>query len=320
MQRRRDKSEPRDGLYSRVNSTFLVKYRAAGVTVSNQSGCLYVVATPIGNLGDMSPRAIEVLNHVAVIAAEDTRHTGRLLEQFDCRTPQLSLHEHNEASRVQRLLERLQAGDDIALVSDAGTPLISDPGYRLVRAAREAGLTVLAVPGPSSITAALSVGGLPTDRFWFEGFLPARSSARRRRLEALADVSGTLVFFEAGRRLGATLSEMAEVFGGSREAAVARELTKRFETTQMDTLAQLVDWQAADANQARGEFVVMVAPAATEVADSADTQSPLDVDRLLKLLRQEGLGAKAAARVAAALSGQSVNALYARATDASTPK
>ncbi|MBS3785432.1 MAG: 16S rRNA (cytidine(1402)-2'-O)-methyltransferase, partial [Gammaproteobacteria bacterium] len=248
--------------------------------VSNQPGSLYVVATPIGNLSDMSPRAIGILNHVAVIAAEDTRHTGRLLEQFDCRTPQLSLHEHNEASRVERLLERLQAGDDIALVSDAGTPLISDPGYRLVRAARKAGLTVLAVPGPSSITAALSVAGLPTDRFCFEGFLPARAAARRRRLEVLANSSETLVFFEAGRRLGATLSEMAAVFGGSREAAISRELTKRFETTRLDTLDRLIEWQAADANQARGEFVVMVASAARETDPSVEAQIPLDVDQL----------------------------------------
>ena len=288
--------------------------------VSNQSGSLFVVATPIGNLSDMSPRAIEVLNHVAVIAAEDTRHTGRLLEQFDCRTPQLSLHEHNEASRVARLLERLQAGDDIALVSDAGTPLISDPGYRLVRAARKAGLTVLAVPGPSSITAALSVAGLPTDRFCFEGFLPARVSARRRQLEGLVNAAGTLVFFEAGRRLGDTLSDMAAVFGGSREAAIARELTKRFETTHLDTLDQLIQWQAADANQARGEFVVMVAPAAIKTDAAEDGQTTLDVNQLLKLLRQEGLSAKAAARVAAALSGQTVNALYGRATEALASK
>lgn len=287
--------------------------------VSNQSGCLYVVATPIGNLGDMSPRAVQVLNEVSIIAAEDTRHTGRLLEQFNCRTPQVSLHEHNEMNRLEGLLARMGAGDAVALVSDAGTPLISDPGYRLVRAARQAGFPVLTVPGPCSITAALSVAGLPTDRFCFEGFLPARAAARQRRLEALIDVSSTLVFFEAGRRIGATLAEMATIFGGDREAAIARELTKQFETTRLGTLDTLRHWQSADANQARGEFVVMVAPKAV-VAESDDAVLiNTDVDQLLLLLRQEGLGAKAAARIAATLSGQSVNTLYARAIHASPP-
>lgn len=287
--------------------------------VSNQFGCLYVVATPIGNLGDMSPRAIEVLRSVNIIAAEDTRHTGRLLAQFDCRTPQVSLHEHNETARLAGLLDRLRGGEAVALVSDAGTPLISDPGYRLVLAARQAGVTVLAVPGPSSVTAALSVAGLPTDRFYFEGFLPARSPARKRRLEALCDIGCTLVFFESGRRLAATLSDMVAVFGGDREAAISRELTKQFETTRRDVLAELMAWQAADPNQARGECVVMVASAAAVVDAAELKQASVDVDRLLSLLRQEGLSAKGAARIVAELSGLSANQLYVRATRALKP-
>lgn len=287
--------------------------------VSNQFGCLYVVATPIGNLGDMSPRAIEVLQSVSVIAAEDTRHTGRLLAQFDCRTPQVSLHEHNETARVAGLLDRLRGGEAVALVSDAGTPLISDPGYRLVLAARQAGVTVLAVPGPSSVTAALSVAGLPTDRFYFEGFLPARSSARKRRLEALCDIGCTVVFFESGRRLAETLRDMAAAFGDNREAAISRELTKQFEVTRRDQLAELRVWQAADPNQSRGEFVVMVAPAAGSVDTEAIESINIDVDQLLALLRQEGLSAKGAARIAAKLSGRSANQFYDRATQALKP-
>lgn len=287
--------------------------------VSNQFGCLYVVATPIGNLGDMSPRAIEVLQSVSVIAAEDTRHTGRLLAQFDCRTPQVSLHEHNETARAAGLLDRLRGGEAVALVSDAGTPLISDPGYRLVLAARQAGVTVLAVPGPSSVTAALSVAGLPTDRFYFEGFLPARSSARKRRLEALCDIGCTVVFFESGRRLAETLRDMAAAFGDNREAAISRELTKQFEVTRRDQLAELRVWQAADPNQSRGEFVVMVAPAAGSVDTEAIESINIDVDRLLALLRQEGLSAKGAARIAAKLSGRSANQFYDRATQALKP-
>jgi len=282
--------------------------------VSNASGRLFVVATPIGNQGDISTRACEILAQVDAVAAEDTRHSGRLLSQLGIRQRLISVHEHNEASRIESLLEQLRQGEDVALISDAGTPLISDPGFRLVRAARRAGVEVLSVPGPSSIIAALSVAGLPSDRFVYEGFLPARSSARVRRLEALAGLEQTLILLEAGRRVPETLADLIRVMGAEREAALCRELTKRFETTYTDTLAAVADWVAADADRQRGEFVLLVA--AGETSDSATQASVPPVADLLRMLRNEGLGAKAAARVAARLTGESANALYAQASQA----
>ncbi|HRO28513.1 MAG TPA: 16S rRNA (cytidine(1402)-2'-O)-methyltransferase, partial [Luteimonas sp.] len=194
------------------------------------AGVLHVVATPIGNLGDLSPRAQAVLGAVDAICAEDTRHTRHLLAQFGIATPLLALHEHNEGEVVQRLVARLLAGESLALVSDAGTPLVSDPGFRLVRAAREAGVRVSPVPGPSALVAALSVAGLPSDRFAFEGFLPAKASARRERLLALAGEPRTLIFYESSHRIGDMLADAAAAFGGERRAVLARELTKLFET------------------------------------------------------------------------------------------
>jgi conserved hypothetical protein TIGR00096 len=282
--------------------------------VSNASGRLFVVATPIGNQGDISTRAREILAQVDAVAAEDTRHSGRLLSQLGIRQRLISVHEHNEAERIEPLLEQLRQGEDIALISDAGTPLVSDPGFRLVRAARHAGIDVLAVPGPSSIIAALSVAGLPSDRFVYEGFLPARSSARVRRLEALAGLEQTLILLEAGRRVPDTLADLIRVMGAEREAALCRELTKRFETTYTDTLAALADWVAADADRQRGEFVLLVA--AGESSGMATQTSVPPVADLLRMLRNEGLGAKAAARVAARLTGESANALYAQASQA----
>ncbi len=279
--------------------------------MSNESGRLFVVATPIGNLGDLSDRAREVLAAVHRIAAEDTRHSGQLLGRLGIRSPMISLHEHNEAERVTRILSCLEAGESVALVSDAGTPLISDPGYRLVRAARQAGFEVLAVPGPSSVIAALSVAGLPTDRFFFEGFLPARPAARRRRLEALAGQPHTLVFLEAGRRVPAALDDLSDLLGAGREGAVCRELTKRFETTRSGSLAELADWIRGDATRVRGEFVILVGP---DPDDRAPSAAPVpDTASLLQMLRAEGLGAKAAARVTARITGESANALYDRA-------
>ena len=187
-----------------------------------KQGTLFVVATPIGHLGDLSARAAEVLAAVDIIAAEDTRVTGRLLQHLGFSKPMLSLHEHNEAQRVSRLLERLQAGEDIALVSDAGTPLINDPGYTLVRAVREAGVQLVPIPGASALITALSVAGLPTDRFVFEGFLPARQAARRARLEEVKHESRTLVYYESPHRVLASLADMRDVFGEAREAVVAR--------------------------------------------------------------------------------------------------
>ena len=274
--------------------------------MSNQPGQLHVVATPIGNLGDLSARARDVLAAASLVAAEDTRHTGRLLNNLGVRRPLLSLHEHNETARIERLRDVLESGGDVALVSDAGTPLISDPGFRVVRGLRLAGFEVLAVPGPSSITAALSVAGLPTDRFFFEGFLPARSGARRRRLEALAGLDHTLVVLEAGRRIQATLQDLCATVGAEREGAICRELTKRHESTYLDTLGGLADALAADSNRLRGEFVLLVGPAPTT---SSTPALPPSAD-LLALLRAEGLGARAAARVTARLTGESANALY----------
>ena len=284
--------------------------------MSIEPGRLYVVATPIGNLGDLSTRARETLAGVDAIAAEDTRHTARLLEYLGLKQPLISLHEHNESERIAMLAQRLDAGSALALVSDAGTPLISDPGYRLVRALREAGREVLAVPGPSSIVAALSVAGLPTDRFSYEGFLPARSASRRKRLKALAGLEHTLVVLESGRRLEAALADMVEAFGPEREAAICRELTKRFESTRLDTLAGLVDWVAADPHRLKGEFVILIGGAPASSADQA-VLPPVEV--MLQLLRQEGLGAKAAARVAAQLTGGSTNQIYTLAVQADKP-
>ena len=222
---------------------------------------LYVVATPIGNLQDISLRALRVLGEVDCIAAEDTRHSARLLQHYDLRTPLVALHEHNEERATPALLARIAAGESVALVSDAGTPLISDPGYRLVVAAREQGLPVFVVPGPSAVTAALSVAGLPSDRFVFEGFLPAKAAARRNRLQQLAGETRTLVLFESSHRIEAAVADLAAVFGAQRRAVLCRELTKQFETVHGDELGRLGEWLAADPNQRKGEFVVLVAGA-----------------------------------------------------------
>jgi 16S rRNA (cytidine1402-2'-O)-methyltransferase len=272
-------------------------------------GTLFVVATPLGNLGDLSPRAAEVLAQVALIAAEDTRVTRRLLQHIGCDTPMLSLHDHNESQRVAGLLERLQVGEDVALVSDAGTPLISDPGYTLVRAVRQARVKVVPIPGPSALVTALSVAGLPTDRFVFEGFLSAKPAARRARLKALAQESRTLVFYESPHRILATLADLRDVLGAEREAVVARELTKTFETVHGDQLGALCEWAVADSNQQRGEFVLVVA-GASEVVEAAK----VDEEHLLQILLEE-LSVKQAAGLAARITGAKRNALYTRALE-----
>ena len=223
------------------------------------AGILHVVATPIGNLDDLSPRARRVLESVDVILCEDTRHTGRLASAFGIATKRLSLHEHNEAKRVPEVIAGLRAGRNYALVSDAGTPLVSDPGFRLLAAAREADLTVSPVPGPSAVTAALSVCGLASDRFVFEGFLPSRKAARRTRLAALARESRTMVLFESGRRIAAVLQDCAEVFSPTRPAAIGREMTKTFETIYRDDLAGLITRLAVDSDMCRGELVLVIA-------------------------------------------------------------
>jgi 16S rRNA (cytidine1402-2'-O)-methyltransferase len=282
--------------------------------VAKTRGRLDVVATPIGNLGDLSPRAQEVLAAADVIAAEDTRHTGTLLKSIGVSRPLVSLHAHNESSRVPELLARLAAGENVALVSDAGTPLLSDPGYELVSEAARAGCDVRAIPGPSAIAAALTVAGLPTDRFCFEGFLPSRSSERRTRLEAVAADSRTLVFFEAPHRIEECLADLAAVFGGERMAAVARELTKAHETTYRGTLAQLVEQAKNEPNFARGEITVVVqgAPQSENKADS------VELERVVGLLVKE-LPASRAAAVAAQITGARRNEAYALAMRLAKP-
>ena len=269
------------------------------------SGNLYVVATPIGNLEDLTPRARQTLAQVDLIAAEDTRHTGRLLSSLGVKTPLLALHDHNEEQVVSRIIESLEAGQSVALVSDAGTPLVSDPGFRLVRAANEHAIAVTPIVGASAVTAALSVAGLPTDRFCFEGFLPAKQAARRSALEALAGETRTLVFFESVHRIADTLADMREAFGGDRSAFVGRELTKMHEQCVFGSLEGLCDSLDDGTIVARGEFVIVVA------GTEANPAPLIDVDRLLQLLGEK-LSAKDAAKIAADISGEKKNALYER--------
>lgn len=273
-------------------------------------GTLYIVATPIGNLGDISQRALEVLAGVDLVAAEDTRRSGQLLQHFHIRTSTLALHEHNERQVAEQLLQRLRAGEAIALVSDAGTPLLSDPGYYLVNQARLAGVPVVPVPGASALLAALSVAGLPTDRFVFEGFLPVKSAARIKRLQQLTEDPRTLVFYEAPHRIVEMLRDMASVFGAERQAVVARELTKTFETIHADTLAGLVEWVLADENQQKGEFVVLVKGAEAREAEGLDAEA----ERVLSILLEE-LPVKQAAALAASITGEKKNRLYQRALE-----
>ena len=269
------------------------------------AGTLYVVATPIGNLGDMSARARETLQNCALIAAEDTRHTGVLLKHFGIQTPQLSLHDNNERMRTGEIISHLGAGKSVALVSDAGTPAISDPGFELVRAAAAAGIAVVAVPGPCAAIAALSIGALPTDRFCFEGFLPARGAARRQRLESLAQEPRTLVFYEAPHRVRETLEDCAKAFGAARPATVVREATKLHETTYRGSLQELSSAASTDADFARGEIVLLIGGA-------PQVHLETDLDRVLRVLLAE-LPLKQAASLAASLSGVRDNEAYKRA-------
>jgi len=273
---------------------------------NSQAGTLYVVATPIGNLDDIGARALRVLREVALIAAEDTRHSQRLLQHFGIQTPLAACHEHNERDESGRFLARLQAGEDVALISDAGTPLVSDPGFHLVRQARAAGIRVVPVPGPCALIAALSAAGLPSDRFIFEGFLPARAAGRRARLELLKEESRTLVFYEAPHRILECLEDMQAVFGGGRQAVLARELTKTFETLKGAPLAELCAWVAADSNQQRGECVVLVAGWQAPEGEEALSAEAL---RVLDLLLAE-LPLKRATALAAEITGVRKNLLY----------
>jgi 16S rRNA (cytidine1402-2'-O)-methyltransferase len=268
-------------------------------------GRLQVVATPIGNMGDVSARARQVLESADAVAAEDTRHTGALLQALGIARPLLSLHTHNEAQRVPEIVARLAAGETIALVSDAGTPLLSDPGYELVRAATDAGMEVESIPGPSAITAALAIAGLPVSRFCFEGFLPSRERERRAHLSSLADEPRTLVFFEAPHRIAATLVDLAAELGSERRAVVARELTKAHQTIYRGTLAELAQRAAKEDNFRRGEITIVVAgaPAAAAAVDMALLRRAVD------LLSKE-LSPGRAAALAAQLTGATRNEAY----------
>ena len=271
------------------------------------AGTLFIVATPIGNLDDLSPRARQVLAEVDLVAAEDTRVTRRLLSHFGISTPSTALHEHNESRQAAKLIERLKSGDSVAIVSDAGTPLISDPGYRVASLAHEAGIAVSPVPGPSAVIAALSASGLPTDRFVFEGFLPGKRGARQSRLEDLRDETRTLVFLEAVHRVTATLADLATVFGADRPAFLGRELTKLHEQCVMAPLSALAEQLRAGGIPEKGEFVIAVggAPAASEAGNT------VDVDALLRELVAV-LPGKQAVDIVARLSALNRNALYAR--------
>ncbi|MDQ2075076.1 16S rRNA (cytidine(1402)-2'-O)-methyltransferase [Marinimicrobium sp. ABcell2] len=280
------------------------------MTYSSATGTLFVVATPIGNLDDMVPRAIETLQSVNVIAAEDTRHSGRLLARFAIETPSLAYHDHSDDRRLEDLLGRLQTGENVALISDAGTPLVSDPGYRLVRAARERGFTVVPIPGPCALVAALSASGLASDRFSFEGFLPAKSGARRHALDALAREPRTLIFYEAPHRVLECLRDMQQVFGSQREAVLARELTKTFETIHSAPLAELTEFVAGDSNQQRGEIVLLVQGAPKNAGSELDSEA----ERIMGVLLEE-LPLKQAASLGAKLTGLKKNFLYQWALD-----
>ncbi|WAF87044.1 16S rRNA (cytidine(1402)-2'-O)-methyltransferase [Metapseudomonas otitidis] len=271
-----------------------------------QPGKLYVVATPIGNLDDISPRALRTLREVALIAAEDTRHSIRLLQHFGITTALAACHDHNEREQGGRFVARLLAGDDVALISDAGTPLISDPGYHLVRQVRAAGIEVVPVPGPSALIAALSAAGLPSDRFIFEGFLPAKAAARRGRLDLLKEEPRTLIFYEAPHRVLESVQDMASLFGKDRHAVLARELTKTFETLKGAPLGELVEWIAADSNQQRGECVLLVTGWQAPEGEDAISGEAL---RVLDLLLGE-LPVKRAAALAAEITGVRKNLLY----------
>lgn len=279
--------------------------KSAQANPAAATGMLYVVATPIGNLADLTPRARDTLATVDVIAAEDTRHSAALLRHCNVATRCVALHEHNEREASAELVRQMQAGKSIALISDAGTPLVSDPGFRLVRAAREAGIRVSPVPGACAAIAALSAAGLPSDRFVFEGFLPSKSAARRAQLQTLLAETRTLICYESSHRIVEALEDCIAVLGAERRAVVARELTKLFETVLDGSLAELHARIAGDAEQQRGEFVLLIAGA----AEDADAARLAEGRRVFELLRAE-LPPGRAAKLASEISGAPRNALY----------
>lgn len=285
---------------------------ANGRTGLPTAGTLYVVATPIGNLSDLSPRAVATLKNCDLIAAEDTRHTGILLKHFQISTPQLSLHDHNEGARAPQVIALLREGKSVALVSDAGTPAISDPGFELVRAVAATGMNVVAIPGPCAAIAALSIGALPTDRFCFEGFLPARGAARKLRLKSLETEPRTLVIYESPHRVRETLEDCVTAFGEARAATVVREATKLHETTYRGSLRELLDKSSTDADFSRGEIVLLIGGAMRADSADGDSQAKSRLDQVLIALLAE-LPLKQAARLAAQITGARDNEAYKRA-------
>lgn len=273
-------------------------------SIENSQGQLYIVPTPIGNLGDITQRALSVLQSVDLIAAEDTRHTGLLLQHFAISARLFALHDHNEQQKAQTLLGKLQEGQNIALVCDAGTPLINDPGYHLVRTCREAGVRVVPLPGPCAAIAALSAAGLPSDRFCYEGFLPAKSKARRDALKAIEQEPRTLIFYESTHRLLESLEDICAVLGDSRYVVLAREITKTWESIHGAPVGELLAWVQGDENRRKGEMVLIV-----DGFHQQEAALPADALRTLALLQAE-LPLKKAAALAAEIHGVKKNALY----------
>ncbi len=272
----------------------------------SDSGTLYIVATPIGNLDDISKRAIEVLSDVDLIAAEDTRHSQKLLQSIQVDTPVVSHHDFSADSAIDRILDKLDSGSSVALISDAGTPLISDPGFKLVRLARERDLAVIPVPGASALITALSVSGLATDRFTFEGFLPSKATARQKKLSSLAEEERTMVFYESTHRIMESLLDMRDAFSDQRLIFVARELTKRFESHFLGTAQACVDWLSADSNQQKGEFVVIVAGSDAQLEEARRHEHGMEIVRLLK----SEVSMKKAVSLGSKISGARKNLLY----------
>jgi 16S rRNA (cytidine1402-2'-O)-methyltransferase len=276
----------------------------------NTSGKLYLVSTPIGNRQDITLRAIETLKMVDLIAAEDTRHSLPLLQHFAINKQLVALHEHNEHLQAEKLITRLKNGESIALISDAGTPLVSDPGYHLVQYAKLSGIQVVPIPGPCAAIAALSVSGLATDRFVFEGFLPAKSQLRLQRLKELREEPRTIILYEAPHRILDLLNDLQQVLGLDREIVIARELTKLFETIKSGKINEILNWMIEDVNQQRGEFVVVI----SGIEKREEPVNSVPMDSLLKLLLAE-LSVKKAAELAAKISGKRKNELYQRALE-----
>lgn len=274
--------------------------------MNNVTGILYIVATPIGNLQDITQRALETFSQVDLIAAEDTRHSGLLLSHYGIKKPFFALHDHNEQEKASVLVEKLKQGVNIALISDAGTPLISDPGFHLVRQCREAGIRVVPLPGACAAITALCASGIASDRFCFEGFLPAKSKARKDRLENIMEEDRTLIFYESTHRILDTLVDMQEVLGQDRYVVLARELTKTWETIVGDTVKNLRQWLVEDPNRTKGEMVLIVEGKPKQENEAEFVPQAI---KALTLLTQE-LPLKKAAAIVAELYGYKKNALY----------